>query len=135
VSGWAHTGYAQQIVFGAGSLRRLPDLLRAVGARRVLWVTTPGRRDSADGDRVAAAIGSALCSTFAEVASHVPAPLVQQAVQQVRRDGVDAIVSFGGGSCADLGKAVNYFTEQEQGIPSVSWADRPALPHISITTT
>jgi maleylacetate reductase len=133
--GWTHTGYSQQIEFGAGALRRVPDLLRAVGARRVLLVTTEGRAASDDGRRVADAIGSALCSTFAEVQSHVPAPIVQQAVQQVRRDGADAIVSFGGGSCADLGKAVSFFVEQAEGIPSVSWADRPALPHISIPTT
>jgi len=44
-------------------------------------------------------------------------------------------VSFGGGSCADLGKAVGFFTEQEQGIPSTSWADRPALPHVAVPTT
>ncbi len=30
-------------------------------------------------------------------------------------DGVDIVVSFGGGSCADLGKAVCFFTEQEAG--------------------
>lgn len=132
---WTHTGYAQQVVFGAGSLRRLPELLRSVGARRVLLVTTAGRLGSDDGQKVVRAIGSSLASTFASVTSHVPAPLVQQAVVQARTDAVDAIVSFGGGSCADLGKAVNFFTEQESGIPSTAWTDRPALPHIAVPTT
>lgn len=132
---WVHTGYAQQLVFGAGSLRRLPDLLRSVGARRVLLVTTAGRLASDDGGRVRRALGSMLASTFAEVRSHVPTDAVQAAHRQARADGVDAVVSFGGGSCADLGKAVCFFTEQEQGIPSTSWADRPALPHVSIPTT
>jgi maleylacetate reductase len=132
---WTHTGFAQQIVFGPGSLRRLPDVLRSIGARRVLLVTTAGRLGSDDGRKVERAIGSSLASTFAEVESHVPAPLVQKALQQARTDAVDAIVSFGGGSCADLGKAICFFTEQESGIPSTSWADRPAMPHVSITTT
>jgi len=132
---WTHTGYTQQVVFGAGSLARLPKLLQAIGARRVLLVTTEGRRASSDGDRVVRMLGSSLASTFAEVASHVPAPLVQQALQQARADAVDAVVSFGGGSCADAAKAVCFFTEQESGIPSTSWTDRPALPHVSITTT
>jgi maleylacetate reductase len=132
---WTHTGYAQQVVFGAGSLAKLPELLRAIGARRVLLVTTPGRHGSDDGARVVRSLGSSLASTFAEVASHVPAPLVQQALRQARADAVDAVVSFGGGSCADLGKAVCFFTEQESGIPSTSWTDRPALPHVSIPTT
>src|SRR5690606_5903675 len=111
-------------VLGAGSLRRLPELLRAVGARRVLLVTTEGRLASEDGQRVVRAIGSSLASTFAGAASHVPTPAVQAAHRQARSDAVDAVVSFGGGSCADLGKAVCWFTEQEQGIPSTSWADR-----------
>lgn len=132
---WVHTGYAQQIAFGAGSLKKLPELLRTVGIRRVLLVTTAGRRGSDDGAAVVRAIGSSLASTFAEVESHVPTPTVQRAHRQARGDGVDGIVSFGGGSCADLGKAVNYFTEQESGIPSTAWIDRPALPHISIPTT
>src|SRR5580765_7558538 len=132
---WTHTGFAQQLVFGPGAIKRLPELLRSLGLRRVLLVTTQGRHDSDDGARVRSAIGSALTSTFADVESHVPVPLVQRAVQQARRDAVDAVVSFGGGSCADMGKAVCFFTEQESGTPGASFADRPALPHIAIPTT
>jgi len=134
-SGWTHTGYAQQLVFGAGAIRRVVELLRAVGSRRALLVTTAGRLASNDGARLVRAMGSALESTFADVSSHAPAPMVQAAVLQARRDGVDAIVSFGGGSCADTGKAVNFFAEQEAGTPGTSWADRPVLPHIAIPTT
>jgi maleylacetate reductase len=132
---WTHTSSAQQLVFGPGALRELRGLLRTLGLRRVLLVTTAGRAASDDGDRVRAGIGRVLGSSFAEVESHVPVPLVQRAVQQARRDGVDGVVSFGGGSCADLGKAVCFFIEQELGTPGASFADRPALPHVSIPTT
>lgn len=134
-STWTHTALAQQIVFGAGALDRLPELVRTIGARRALLVTTAGRLASAEGQRVVARLGRSLSSTFAEVASHVPAPLVQQAVLQARRDGIDLVVSFGGGSCADLGKAVCYFLEHEAGMPGVSHLDRPLVPHVSIPTT
>lgn len=132
---WTHTGFTQQLHFGAGVLDELPSIIRGLGARRVLLVTTAGRHASDDGQRLERLIGRALASTFAEVTSHVPAPIAQSALHQARRDGVDAVVSFGGGSCADLGKAVCYFTEQEQGTPGASYADRPALPHVSIPTT
>jgi maleylacetate reductase len=132
---WTHTGFAQQIVFGVGALDRLGDLLKSVGVRRILLVTTAGRSASDDGARVVRAIGRPLESTFAEVTSHVPTPMVQAAVMQARRDGVDGIVSFGGGSVADTAKAVCFFTEQERGMPGSSFADRPVLPHVSITTT
>src|SRR5947207_941001 len=89
VKPWTHTGFAQPLVFGAGSVTRVGDLLKALGVRRVLLVTTAGRNDSEDGARVRRAVGSALVSTFAEVESHVPVPIVQRAVQQARRDAVD----------------------------------------------
>lgn len=132
---WTHTALAQQVAFGVGALDRLPELVRTIGARRALLVTTPGRHASVEGEAVVAKLGRALASTFAEVESHVPVPLVQQAVQQARRDGIDLVVSFGGGSCADLGKAVCYFLEHEAGMPGASHLDRPLVPHLSIPTT
>ena len=33
------------------------------------------------------------------------------------------------------GQGRGFFTEQEQGAPGTSFADRPALPHVAITTT
>ena len=113
----------------SGSMQGNLQLLRA-SAQQLFTRLLPD-----DGARLVKAMGSALASTFAGVTSHAPAPVVQAAVMQARRDGVDAIVSFGGGSCADTGKAINFFAEQEAGTPGASWADRPALPHIAVPTT
>lgn len=132
---WTHTALAQQLVFGSGALDRLPQLIKDIGARKAMLVTTAGRLASPDGERVVRLLGRNLESTFAEVESHVPVPLVQQAVLQARRDAVDVVVSFGGGSCADLGKAVCFFLEQEAGMPGAGHLDRPVLPHLSVPTT
>lgn len=132
---WTHTGFAQQVLFGAGRRRDLPELLRSLGIRQAMLVTTAGRAASDEGRDLERRIGRALASTFAAVESHVPAPKVQEAMRQARRDGIDGVVSFGGGSCADLGKAICFFTEQEAGTPGASFADRPALPHVAIPTT
>jgi maleylacetate reductase len=135
VTSWTHTGYAQRIHFGAGAVRRAGDVVKEVGGRRILLITTEGRLASEGGVALVRSLGRALASTFSGVRSHVPTTAVQAAVQQARLDGVDAVVSFGGGSCADLGKAVCFFTEQEAGTPGASYVDRPALPHVSIPTT
>src|SRR4051812_46618135 len=132
---WTHTGFAQKIRFGSGAVDDVPSIVREAGGRRVLLVPTEGRLASADGERLTKALGRELESTFAGVQSHVPAPAVQAAVQQARRDGGDAVVSFGGGSCADLAKAVCYFTERGAGTPRATWLGRPALPHVAIPTT
>ena len=132
---WTHTGYAQKLHFGLGASRRLPEIAREVGARRFLLVTSAGRLASADGERLVGLLGRSLASTFDGVRSHLPTDVVQAALLQARRDAIDAVVSFGGGSAMDLGKAIVYFTEQEAGAPGTTYLDRPALPHVAIPTT
>jgi alcohol dehydrogenase class IV len=132
---WTHTALAQQAVFGPGAVRGVSGILRGMGVRRALLVTSEGRAASAEGQALVAGLGRALVSTFTGVTSHVPVPTVQEALLQARRDGVDVVVSFGGGSAADLGKAVCFFLEQEAGMPGSSHLDRPATPHLSIPTT
>ena len=132
---WVHTGYAQQLHFGPGAVERLGDVLKGLGARRAMLITTAGRFQSDDGARVRHAMGRVLASSFAEALSHVPTNVVREAGLEARRDAIDAVVSFGGGSCADLAKAVCYFSEQESGTPGASYADRPALVHVSVPTT
>lgn len=123
--GWVHTGHPQKIVFGTDSVDRLGEVVKEAGGRRVLLVTTAGRLSSEAGARVVKALGRSLASTFDGVRSHVPTSVLQAAVRQAVDDGVDMVVSFGGGSCADLGKGVCFFTEKQVG----------RLPHVSVTTT
>jgi alcohol dehydrogenase class IV len=132
---WTHTALAQQVRFGPGAARQIGAVLKSIGGRRALLVTTAGRLASAEGQDLVAGMGRALASTFADVATHVPASAVQEAIRQARRDAIDVVVSFGGGSCADLGKAVCFFLEQEAGMPGSSHLDRPVVPHVSIPTT
>ncbi|HKA05126.1 MAG TPA: iron-containing alcohol dehydrogenase [Acidimicrobiales bacterium] len=132
---WIHTGYAQRLHFGAGALDSLPSVLRDLGARRTMLISTEGRLASPDGERLVSRLGRVLESTFGGVRSHVPASVAQAAVLQARRDGVDSVVSFGGGSCMDLGKAVTYFVERAAGTPGASYMDRPALLHVAVPTT
>ena len=134
-AGWTHTGFAQRIHFGAGAVERLPAVVKEVGGRRVMLVTTAGRVSSPDGERVRRLLGRTLTVTFDAVRSHVPATVVRAAVGAAREGDVDAIVSFGGGSCADAAKAVCFFLEQERGTPGGSYVDRPAVAHVSVPTT
>jgi maleylacetate reductase len=132
---WTHTGYAQRIVFGLDTIDGADAVVKEAGGRRVMLVTTKGRRESEAGERLARTLGRMLVSVFDGVVSHVPTTAVQTAVRQAQSVGVDAVVSFGGGSCADLGKAVCFFVEQQAGVPGASYADRPAVAHVAIPTT
>ena len=132
---WTHTGYTQRLYFGVNTVDRLGEIAKDLGARRLMLVTTAGRAASEDGAAIMSRLGRAMVTKFDSVRSHVPATIVQAAMLSARREGIDGIVSFGGGSCMDLGKALNFFTEQEAGTPGTTYADRPALMHIAIPTT
>lgn len=140
---WTHTGYAQRIHFGAGALDGVGAVCEVLGMHRVLVVTTEGRASSPEGRHLAALLAAAVeqVTVFAGVRSHVPEPAVEAAVALAGADRVDGVVSFGGGSCADLGKAVCHAAEQAatagRATPPAgrSYADRPVLPHVAIPTT
>lgn len=132
---WVHTGLAQRARFGPGESERAGEVVREVGIRRAMLVTTPGRAASGEGSALRSRLGRLLVSVFDQVRSHVPTTAVEAAVRQAREEDVDGIVSFGGGSCADLGKAVCFFTEQQAGTPGVSYTDRPVVGHVAIPTT
>ena len=132
---WVHTGYAQRIVFGDDAIRQVAEVVKDVGGRRVMLITTGGRLASEAGEELVRRLGRSLSTTYDGVRSHVPTDTVQAALGMARDRDVDCIVSFGGGSCADLAKAVSFFVEQEAGTPGASYIDRPVLPHVSIPTT
>lgn len=132
---WTHVGYAQEIRFGAGRLQEAPSLLEAWRARRVLLVTTQRGFRSAAGGELAAALGERLTAVFAEARAHVPQSIAERAFAQAEASRAEAVVSLGGGACADLGKAVCHFAERARGAAALSCFDRPALAHLAIPTT
>lgn len=130
-----HTGFAQRLVFGPQTVDELPTVVKDVGARRVLVVTTANRAASDAGQRLVQRLGKAVRCVFDGATTHVPTSAVEAAVSAARSADIDGVVSFGGGSCADLGKAVCWFLEREAGTPGSSFVDRPAVAHVSIPTT
>lgn len=122
--GWTHTSYLQRLEFGSGAVEQLASLADRAGAHRVVLLTTAGRLASPEAQRVREALGPRLVDVFAGVVSHVPAPVVDAAVAAVRAASADAVVSFGGGSCADAGKAVCHALEAGQ-----------PLVHVAVPTT
>ena len=139
---WTHTGYAQRIHFGPGVLDRVGGVCEELGMRRVLVVTTEGRWSSQAGRRLVEVIGAAVeeVSVFTGARPHTPVSAVHAAVARAEDEAVDGIVSFGGGSCADLGKAVCHAAERRVAADrppaaALSYADRPALAHVSVPTT
>jgi maleylacetate reductase len=136
-----HRGSPQRVVFGPQALDEVPSVVRELGARRVLVVTSPGRARSDAGQRLVQRLGRAAAGVFSGAAPAVPTGVVQAAVSEARSLGIDGVVSFGGGACADLGKAVCWFVERESAtalfhasVPS-TYAGASFTPQFAMTDT
>jgi maleylacetate reductase len=90
-----------RVIFGAGTLRRLPEELDGLGAARVLLLA---------GDRHAApvldALGDRIVGHFRAVAQHVPLAGAAEARALAADLRPDALLAVGGGSAIGFAKAV-----------------------------
>jgi maleylacetate reductase len=104
MSPFTYAAHSPRVVFGAGSLSRLPEEIDRLGIRRALVLSTPGQRALAE--RVAALIGDRAAGVFAGAVMHVRQDAVTQAREAARSAGADGAVAVGGGSTTGLGKAI-----------------------------
>lgn len=116
-----------KVLFGPGSLDRLPDELDRVEAKQVLLVTT---QSLASGSRlchrVQTLIGERLAATFSGARQHAPSGTVVALVGEIERHRPDLLVSLGGGSVIDTAKAAALAYARDAGT---------FLPHFSVPTT
>ncbi len=108
---FVYTAPAARVIFGLGSLAHLPREIELLGARKALVLCTP--EQTAEAERVAAAMGTHAVGIFARAAMHVPIERAQEARAEARRLGADCAVAIGGGSTIGLGKAIAL----ESGLP------------------
>jgi maleylacetate reductase len=93
-----------RVVFGAGSLAKLPDEVAALGLTRVLVLCSP--EQEATGQAVAAALGERAAGVLPEARMHVPIEVARRARELAAELGADGCVAVGGGSAIGLGKAI-----------------------------
>jgi len=104
VKPFVYTGYASRVVFGEGSIARLPAELERLGATRALVLSTP--EQAASVREVAARLGARAAGVYDKAAMHVPLEIAEDARRAAREAGADCCVTVGGGSTTGLGKAI-----------------------------
>lgn len=137
----------ESVVFGPGSARSLGTLAEERGAKRVLVIASSSVASVVD---VEGLVGSArVADVFTGGRPHVPVDDVLAASQRARNLDVDGLVTIGGGSATDLGKAVNLCLSEDVRTPEqlrrwrvvhgrAKQAPRSLaakLPHIAASTT
>jgi alcohol dehydrogenase class IV len=107
-----------RIVFGSGTLVKLPTELSRLGLSRPLLLSTPGRVTQLE--RLKGILDGNFSGIFTNATMHTPLPVTEKALEVAKLTNADSIVSIGGGSTTGLGKAISI---------------RTGLPHICIPTT
>ena len=92
-----------EVLAGAGSLQKLPELLAAAGCKKPMIVAS--RRQCAAPEFTAMAEKLPAWSGFHSVTANPKIETVEQIVNQFRAEGCDSMVAIGGGSPMDAAKA------------------------------
>jgi maleylacetate reductase len=117
-SSWAHQLLPGRIIFGPGSVSRVPAECARLGGNRVFVIASGSAVQTASD--LLDVLGDAASGLLGEVRQHIPAELVDRATKEVEGGGADLVVTVGGGSAVGLGKAV---------------ALRLGLPIVAVPTT
>lgn len=131
---------AQRVLFGGGSLSRLPEVLRELGVTRGFIISGPHLNKLgvvSDCVRKLAAAGIP-ADSFTDTEKNPSVETVEAAAARYQASGADGIIALGGGSPMDVAKAVavvarygGSITEYEGGgkVPG------PVAPLVAIPTT
>lgn len=126
-----YTALPAKVIFGFGTLARVPEEVRALGCKRALVLSTPGRREAAQG--LAERLGELSVGSFAQAAMHTPVEVTERALKVVLDVGADCTVALGGGSTIGLGKAIALRTDLPQIVVPTTYAGSEATPILGET--
>src|SRR5215470_9038736 len=94
---FVYSSHPGRVVFGAGTLRQLPDEVRRLGGTRVLLLAR-----SATDEAAWRQLGPLGAAQFSGAAMHTPVEVTGQALDLLREHGADCLVSVGGGTSTGL---------------------------------
>ncbi|CAM1508644.1 Fc.00g054920.m01.CDS01 [Cosmosporella sp. VM-42] len=113
-----YTPNPSRILFGSGTITKLPQILSELGLQRPLLLSTPQQTRQAED--VQTILHCEVAGVFDNATMHTPVEITDQAVQLSKSSHADSVISIGGGSTVGLGKAIAIGT---------------GLHHIAIPTT
>lgn len=128
-----------RVVFGAGAVARLPELIAAAGGSRVFLVTDPGVLAAGIADR-AVTVSDLPATVFSKVEPNPSGATVELGATTLRTFGLDGtvVVAVGGGSAMDAAKAIALHAANDGPLWELEY-DGPSLqpgrPIVAIPTT
>ena len=132
-----YVAYAQEVIFGPGSVGRLGETVERLGAQRIMLCTSRSLRAGGYVATMESILGSRLVAIFDEVLPHVQDVQAEEASAFAEGKQIDAVIGLGGGSPLGMAKAVAYELEKRaRPLPHPSTlASQPLVPVVAIPTT
>ena len=133
-----YTSYAQEVIFGPGSLARLGEAIDRFGWRHVMLCSSGSLRRDGSIAAVENALGERLVGIYERTQSHVPDFQVAEVLELAEQHEVDALIGMGGGSPLGLAKAVSLALEEKHGeveVHATTPLAQPLVPVVAIPTT
>lgn len=130
----------QNIEFGMGSLKKLPEILRENNSDNVLLISDRGLESIGVVKKIQDIIeaGDIKCTAYLDVIPNPTVDIVNAAADSYKESGATSIVALGGGSSMDVAKAVGVLVNYGGKITDYEGFDTvpgPIVPMIAIPTT
>ena len=107
MSGQFETTPLAKMVYGRGSIARLPELMDFLDAKKAYIVTGSSLHTKTPViGEIEKILGERHVQTFSKIGQHAPVAAIRQAAAEAKKAGVDVFISVGGGSPIDSVKGI-----------------------------
>jgi maleylacetate reductase len=128
---FVYNGNPARVVFGSGTISRLPEEADRLKVKRVVVLSTPEQAEQASD--IAHHLGSRVVAAYSKAQMHTPVEVTADAMELIRDCSADAVLSIGGGSTTGLGKAIAFRTDLPQIVVPTTYAGSEATPILGET--
>ena len=138
VDEFRYSSYAQEIIFGSGSVNRLSEAVDRFHWDRLLLCSTGSQRRGGHIASIERALDDRLVAIYEHVQPHVPDFQIAEVLELADQKEIDAVIGLGGGSPIGMAKALSLALEERRtGRPARAAfpTDQPLVPVVAIPTT
>lgn len=125
--------------FGAGALKKLPEILRELQSKKIMLVTDPGVKNAGLLEKVEDIVkGSVPYVVYDNVSADPCTENIGEIYEYAKKESVDVFVAIGGGSAIDASKGASCLMRNGCPLEAYSGIDKvpnKGLPLIAIPTT
>jgi len=129
-----YTANPGRVVFGSGSIKKLPDEVKRLSKSKPLLLSTPQQSDQVKAlQPILEDAGIKPVGLFSNATMHTPTHVTEEALEYTSTSGADCVISFGGGSTIGLGKAISIRTGLEHICVPTTYAGSEMTPILGET--